>query len=557
MRQPVPPEGTLDGIAATLGTPGGGRELQARLDGTFVSEQAQVNNLLEEAAATVDPWALLDQIEKGVPLKEGEQLPRARLGLYDQAMAAITNERHAATREMLCKRASQVFEGVPLARIRADVQRLLPASANDKKVVVTDPEPWPDPIENGAMLLDEIERTFVRYMVLPNHAASALALWTVFTHALDAFDVAPILAIQSPVRRCGKTRLLKILARLVRRAVTGSNITSASLYRTVDRFQPTLIVDEAETWLAEDEQLRGVINSGHERDLAFVIRCEGDEHEPRRFSTWGGRALALIGTLSALKLDTVEDRSVVLTLSRRRKDERVAKLPRERLVELETTLRRKIFRWVSDHGTLATVDAPVLDELDDRAQDNWGPLLVIAQVAGGDWPARARAAALALSAGDARADESAGSQLLADIRRYFGGDNEREAVVFTETLIKWLTADDERPWATWSHGKPITPKQLGRLLSPFGIRSGNVRMDNAQAKRYKRADLEDVFVRYLPQVLPSHPSPTNDDADLAHNFHPSQDPAGTDAKCDVSARKENLGTDGTAKQPVPVRKPVS
>src|SRR3989442_10202166 len=151
---------TLDGIAATLGTPGGARELQARLDQSgrgdpeMQSEQAQVKLLLEEAAATVDPWALLDQIEKGVPLKEGEQLPRARLGLYDQAMAAITNERHAATREMLCKRASQVFEGVPLARIRADVQRLLPASANDKKVVVTDPEPWPDPIENGAMLLD-------------------------------------------------------------------------------------------------------------------------------------------------------------------------------------------------------------------------------------------------------------------------------------------------------------------------------------------------------------------------------------------------------------------
>src|SRR5438094_5639766 len=172
MKEPVPPDGTrdvtaaplsssdgqrdaatLDGIVATLGTPGGARELQARLDGTFVSEQAEVKMLLEEAAATVDPWALLDQIEKGVPLKEGE-LPRARLGLYDQAIAAITNEHHAATREMLCKRASQVFEGVPLTQIRADVQRLVPASANDKKVVVTDPEPWPDPIENGAMLLD-------------------------------------------------------------------------------------------------------------------------------------------------------------------------------------------------------------------------------------------------------------------------------------------------------------------------------------------------------------------------------------------------------------------
>src|SRR3989441_9030714 len=157
MKEPVQPEGshdvpaaalsspngprdfaTLEATAATLGTPGGARELEARLDATFVSEQAQVKLLLEEAAATVDPWALLDQIEKGVPLKEGEQLPRARLGLYDQAMAAITNERHAATREMLIKRASQVFEGVPLARIRADVQRLVSPNA-EQRLTIADP----------------------------------------------------------------------------------------------------------------------------------------------------------------------------------------------------------------------------------------------------------------------------------------------------------------------------------------------------------------------------------------------------------------------------------
>src|SRR5438552_9934791 len=48
---------------------------------------------------------------------------------------------------------------------------------------------------------------------------------------------------------------------------------------------PYTTLFRSETWLAEDEQLRGVINSGHERDLAFVIRCEGDEHEPDRKST--------------------------------------------------------------------------------------------------------------------------------------------------------------------------------------------------------------------------------------------------------------------------------
>src|SRR5215831_11442204 len=136
-------------------------------------------------------------------------------------------------------------------------------------------------------------------------------LWIVFTYALDAFDEAPILALCSPLKRCGKTTTEDLTAALAQRPLTAANITVAALYRTVEQFAPTLIVDEADTFLLTNLALRGIINSGHTRATAFVIRTAG--HEPRLFSTWGARMIALIGRLPA----TLEDRAIVLPMRRR------------------------------------------------------------------------------------------------------------------------------------------------------------------------------------------------------------------------------------------------
>jgi len=557
---------TLDGIAATLGTPGGARELQARLDQSgrgdpeMQSEQAQVNKLLEEAAATVDPWALLDQIEKGVPLKEGETLPRARLGLYDQAIAAITNEHHDATREMLCKRASQVFEGVPLAKIRADVQRLVSPSA-EQRLTIADPEPWEQPV-NSAVLLHEIRETLERYVVLLKHGAVALTLWVVFTWLYDIFDVAPILVVKSPVKRCGKTKLFDILSRLVRRGITCSNITVGALYRTIEKWHPALIVDEADSFLSGrnvNEELRGVLNSGHTRATAFVIRCVGDEHEPRRFSTWGPRAIALIGQLP----DTIEDRSIVIPMRRRRSDEHVARL-RLDAPEFEV-LRRKLAKW-TEGATTGAFEPPVPDELDDRAHDNWLPLLAIAEVAGGDWPARARAAALALSGAEARQDDSRGVQLLADLRGRLTEENGIQIEsVFTADLVAWLNANPERPWATWNRGRPITPKQVADLLRPFGIRPKQIRIGGESSKGYPRADCDDAFARYLPPD-PKQGKQIRNDAELEANPDAKHESNVSGRERELRSRQtefvspvsgeKHLESEKTRREPVLQRKPV-
>ncbi len=77
---------------------------------------------------------------------------------------------------------------------------------------------------------------------------------------------------------CGKTTTEEVTAALVRRPLAATNITVAALYRTVEQFAPTLIVDEPDTFLLHNLALRGVINSGHTRATAFVVRIAG--HEP-------------------------------------------------------------------------------------------------------------------------------------------------------------------------------------------------------------------------------------------------------------------------------------
>lgn len=121
------------------------------------------------------------------------------------------------------------------------------ADLQGKAMEFSDPERWPEPVD-GAELLDELARTFRRFLALPPGADVLLALWTVHAHALDAASISPVLAITSPVKRCGKTTLLHLLSCLVPRPLAVSNLTAATLFRSIEKFQPTLLIDEVDTF---------------------------------------------------------------------------------------------------------------------------------------------------------------------------------------------------------------------------------------------------------------------------------------------------------------------
>lgn len=364
------------------------------------------------------------------------------------------------------------------------------------------PELWPEPVD-GAALLREVAAVLTRYVALPAHADVAAALWSIHAHALAAADISPILSLVSPEKRCGKTRTLSVLSRLVPRPLPTSNITPAALFRSIELFSPTLLIDEAETFLGEREELRGVLNSGHSRDGAFVVRTTGDDHEPRRFSTWAAKAVALIGRLP----DTLTDRSIVIPMRRRAPDEQIERLRLGR-PGVFVELCRRAARWAVDRlAELRAADPEVPSEISDRAADNWRPLLAIADLAGGEWPRRARQAALALC-GAEDSQDGACEQLLGDIRDAF---RERGvARIFTEDLLADLCAREDRPWREWRHGNRLTAIQLAKLLKPFGIRPRSMRDGGGNAKGYELAAFADAFGRYLP-AEPSQPSQIKQD----------------------------------------------
>lgn len=374
-----------------------------------------------------------------------------------------------------------------------------PNAAGGTAFTLDEPEPWPDPVD-GAELLTELADSVSSHLVLPPGAGDAVALWVEHAHAHDAAQVSPIAAINSPTFGCGKTTLLEWMGAVVPKPLPASNITTAALFRAVEKWRPTMLVDEADTFLGASDDLRGIINSGHNRASAFVIRTVGEDHEPRAFSTWAPKAIAMIGKMHP----TLASRSITIELRRKGAGETVEPLRQSHRAELDV-LRRKAARWAADnHDYLRHAEPDIPVGLVNRGADNWRFLLAIADAAGGDWPDRSRKAAVTLSAD--LSDDSHAAVLLADLRTLF--DTAKTDRLASTEIVAALTAMEDRPWPEWRDGRPLTPRQLAKLLEPFGIRPGARREGGAVFKGYLLESFDDAFARYLapPSVTRLRPS---------------------------------------------------
>ena len=336
-----------------------------------------------------------------------------------------------------------------------------------------EPEPWPDPVD-GAALLDGLAGAIRRHVVMSDAARDAAALWVVHTFLIDCFLVSPWLGVTSPVKGCGKTTLLDVLGRLVPRALPTANVTPAALFRVVEGYRPTLLVDEADSFLHDNDELRGVLNSGH-RKGGTVLRTVGDDCEPRAFNTFCPTVIALIGHLP----DTLHDRAVAIDLKRRLRTESVEPYRPDRAGHLDV-LTRKAMRWTQDHGErIAAADPQMPDGVINREADNWRPLLAIAAEAQGDWPKRARNAAEAARIAAASDEGSRLELLLGDIRDVFGKQAEMPSADLVEALHR--ASLRQRPGERRRHPDGRSGRLAAGAAGGRGsarVRRGRVRADN-------------------------------------------------------------------------------
>jgi len=391
-------------------------------------------------------------------------------------------------------------------------------------------EPSPLPVD-GAKLLDCLRQIFRRYIVLPPGADIALALWVLHAWTMDAGEISPFLVLVSPTKRCGKTSVMILLQYLTPRSELASNITGPALFCYIEAVRPTLLIDEADSFVKDNEELRGILNSGHTKVAANVIRSVevNGEHQPRRFSTWAPKAIATIRSLA----DTLEDRAIIVQLQRKPPGAKVERL-RRRDNEWCAALRSQAPRWTADNFDKLVDPAPQMPEaLNDRAADNWRPLVAIADLVGGEWPQLARHASITLS-GESP-EETLGVMPLADCRPAFG----ENAVIRSHDLVTKLAADPERSWAEYNRGKAITQRQVAKLLGAFGIISVNVNpVGLPQGKGYRWADFEEAWERYCPGQIASR-------ADSDISIRPSVHRPVESAQVDGFASVHEASVDGS------------
>lgn len=359
---------------------------------------------------------------------------------------------------------------------------------------------WDDDVEPesppaGAALLDAVAAAIDRYVISPSPAArDGVVLWIAATHALAAWNNAPRLVINSPEKRCGKTRLLEVIAATCHRPMMTANVSTAVLYRVIDAeaSPPTILLDEADTIFGtkvkaeQNEDLRGLLNAGHSR-AATTWRCVGPQQTPTEFSVYAMAALAGIGNMP----DTITDRAVNITMRRRAANESVDPYREFRDGPPLHALRDQLSAWVNgNHDELRSADPET--PLEDRAADNWAPMLALADLAGGRWPARAREIALVLTRehNDADAAESLNVQLLRDIADLWM--TWPDEFIGSAKLAAQLRSDDDAPWQEID----LSPRRLSLRLKGFGISPHH---NVARTERgYRRGDFADALARYLP-----------------------------------------------------------
>ena len=374
--------------------------------------------------------------------------------------------------------------------------------------------PWPEPVE-GHALLDNLAQTVRRFVVLPKGAAETLALWVLHTYAFELRDVTAYLGIESPEKRCGKTTLLGVLNELVNRPIAAANISSPAFFRVIEEARPTLLIDEADTLLAGNDELRGILNSGYTRNTAYVVRVGfqegtgGGHRLPQevnegtagksagvgsrlaRYSCWCPKVMAAIGRLP----ETLADRCIVVRMQRK-----TAREGCERLREMDRSqagmLREQCARFVADHAeAIAQLKPPIPVSLNDRAADIWEPLLVLADLAQHGWPERGREAAEWLTQ-EAREDGPIGSLFMDILLEFVLTKSGR---LFSRSIVAALNRREERPWMQMRKGKKIDELWLARQLAPYGIRPRTIRIESATAKGYTEEDFAEVFRRYIPR----------------------------------------------------------
>jgi hypothetical protein len=452
----------------------------------------QLDQLIESApvfVATPEDAAAADKE------REAEEYRNLIDQLATLSAAEYERERKAAAREIGFR--ARALDNMVDARRQERADERSPAPPfGDWEV-----EPWDEAVDT-AELLQAIGETVRRYIVLSDHLADAVALWVLFAWSFEIATHSPILLISSSDPDSGKSTLIGVVRYLAPRVLPTVGISEAALFRSVEKWQPTLVIDEADTIMIENESLRAVINSSWTRG-SVVVRCIGDSNEPHIFPTFTPLVLGMLGARIPA---STKSRAIQVRLVRKLKTDTHYHFNHLDNAAL-SQLRRRARRWSMDRVDALRSAIPCMPGgFDNRLGDNWRLQFAIADQAGGDWPERARRAAEKISGTTDTTTRN--TRLLAALKAIYDGQAEEESkapikrhnptFIPSAALIDGLTADRDSEFNEWSKGRPITQTQLGRVMGEYGIMAelGYITKEH-RVRGYLRERFEEIWERYL------------------------------------------------------------
>lgn len=338
--------------------------------------------------------------------------------------------------------------------------------------------------------LCEMSNDISKHMILQHQShANAAAVWAACTFLMDRWTVFPKFYIHSPERECGKTTLLELMEAMVKNPEMAGNVTASAFFRMVELSQPTFLIDEADITLKNNDQLLAIMNASHRRRTAYKILSDPTNTNgwtPKKWSTWTAQVIAGIGD----QADTLMSRSICVNLRRKMVNESIETIPSD-YFEQKEPLRNYLATWAANAKfDLFAGDLPAGGS--DRAKDNWRPLMIVAQQAGGLWPDKIEAAFTVMEVGKQSMKSVAiGTELLADVQRIMiGGHYGEISASELRNKLVWL---EDSEWGQINHGREITQKWLSKTLKSYGVETHRKR----EANVYKFDDLNEAFSRYL------------------------------------------------------------
>jgi len=403
-------------------------------------------------------------------------------------------------------RTGKLDDEVELERARQKAKRKVPP-----------PNPT-QPAPNGVDVLALTRNYLKKYVAYPSpHALHAHTLLVAHTHLLEAFDSTPRGAFLSAFPGSGKTRALEVTRPLVCRLVSTVNPSANYLFRKAGDVAgpPTVLFDEIDTFFGpkarEHEDLRGFINSGHRKGATYGrCRVVGNSVVTEDSPVYAAVMMAGIGWLP----DTILSRSVIIRMQKRLESEKVAQFRARTSIPEGEAIGAQLAAWAISVFDAAKDMRPEMPEgVEDRQADVWEPLLVVADLAGAEWPTLAREAAVAFVKADNQTPPSTKLRLLRDLRQVFWENLRTVAVtrpkgLLTETILNALYQLEDSPWRTINKAanggrEPFDWNELSRHMFDFGVEPTHLRPypgDDTQRRGYPLRPLATAWRRYLPPL---------------------------------------------------------